>query len=136
MQQILTMMIFALFVSIAFPCSSTAEETGAKPRFMGVFKGSYRDSYPQAVVVKRFLITNGAYAVKVPAIGDEDTIQKMSDKVLNDFIQKGSRSCTSHYYVIEEVSTGLNYHPDGSLLLHSDANVVCFNTTTPLKKRK
>jgi hypothetical protein len=99
---------------------------------MGIFKGSYRDTFPQAVVVKRFLINNGVFTVNSKAIGDAETIQRMSEKLMNDFISKGSESCKSQqYYVIEEVAVQLGYHPDGSHLLHADANVVCFNMIKP-----
>lgn len=129
MRRWLAIMIFTLSISAACVGSSVAEETGSKPKFMGVFKGSYHYSYPQAIVVKRFLINNGAFTANSKTIGDAETIQKMSDKVINDFVSKGSESCKlQQYYVIEEVATQLSYHPDGSHLLHSDANVVCFNT--------
>jgi hypothetical protein len=127
-------MMIALSLSMAFAGSSAAEGSSAKPRFMGIFKGSYRYSFPQAVVVKRFLVNNGVFAKNAVAIGDAETIQKMSDKIMKDFISKGFESCTAQqYYVIEEVNTVLNYHPDGSHLLHSDANIVCFNTNEPLE---
>jgi hypothetical protein len=122
------MMTFALSITIPSVGSSAGEETATQSKFMGIFKGSFRDSFPQAVVVKRFLINNGAFTANSKSIGDADTIQKMSDKIMKDFISKGSESCKSQqYYVIEEVATQLNYHPDGSHLLHSDANIVCFN---------
>jgi len=133
MRRLLMIMIIVLSVPITFAGSTAAEETGGKPKFMGIFKGSYRESFPQAIVVKRFLINNGTFAVNSKTIGDAETIQKMSEKIMSDFISKGSESCKSQqYYVIEEVATALNYHPDGSHLLHSDANVVCFNTNKPL----
>jgi hypothetical protein len=122
------MMIIALSTTIPTVESFAVEETAPMTKFMGVFKGGFRDSYPKAIVVKRFLINNGAFAVNSKIIGDAETIQKMTDKVINDFISKGSESCKSvQYFVIEEIATQLSYHPDGSHLLHSDANVVCFN---------
>jgi hypothetical protein len=126
------MIIFALSITIPSAGSYAAEETASKTKFMGIFKGSFHNSFPQAVVVKRFLINNGVFAINSKTIGDAETIQRMSDKIMNDFISKGSESCKSqHYYVIEEVNTQLNYHPDGSHLLHADANVVCFNMVKP-----
>lgn len=129
MRLLLMMIILALSIPAVFVESSAAEETVAKPQFMGIFKGSYRDSYPQAIVVKRFLIANGAYSKKKRTTGDEVIVQKMSEKVLNEFISKGSANCKSQYFVIEEVSTQVGYHPKGPLLLLLDANVVCFNTS-------
>ncbi len=130
-------MIFALAISTVYVGSSSAEEKSEKAQFMGIFKGSYKISFPQAIVVKRFLINNGVFAKNSAAIGDAETIQKMSDMMMKYFIAKGAESCKGQqYYVIEEVATALNYHPDGSHLLHSDANIVCFNTNEPLEKRQ
>lgn len=128
MRRWLTMMIFVLTMAVPFVSRAAAEETVTKARFMGIFKGSYRDTYPQAVIVKRFLINNAVFTVNSKAIADAETIQRMSEKLMADFIFKGSESCKAQsYYVIEEVAVQLNYHPDGSHLLHADANVVCFN---------
>ena len=128
MRQWLTMIIFVLTIAVPLAARAAAEEVVTKTRFMGIFKGSYHDSHPQAVIVKRFLINNAVFAVNTKSIADAETIQKMSEKLMTDFISKGSESCKAQpYYVIEEVAVQLNYHPDGSHLLHADANVVCFN---------
>ncbi|MDD5286518.1 MAG: hypothetical protein PHD54_11720 [Desulfuromonadaceae bacterium] len=128
MQRWLKIMIIALSITIPFTGSSTAEEAATKSKFMGIFKGSYQSTYPQAVVVKRFLINNAVFTVNSKTIADAQTIQSMSEKLMTEFISKGSESCKAQqYYVIEEVAVQLNYHPDGSHLLHADANVVCFN---------
>lgn len=132
MRLLLTRIIFTLSICTAFTGISAAEETVGKPKFMGVFKGSFMGSYPEALVVKRFLISNGAYAKKKRTIDEENTVQKMSTRILNDFISKGSQNCKSQYYLIEEVSTALAYNQKGALLVNMDANVVCFNSDKPL----
>ena len=128
MKRFITMTILALSLSISLAGNSSAEETKTKAEFKGIFKGSYRESYPQASVTKRYLITNASYSNKKRKVGDEDTVLKMSEKMLNDFILKSAERCQSRYFVIEEVATSLGYHPNGSLLVVLDANVVCFNT--------
>ena len=125
-------MILAVAITIPFAGSSAAEEAVTKAKFLGIFKGNYRDTYPLAVVVKRFLINNAVFTVNSKTIADAQTIQSMSEKLMAEFISKGAESCKAQqYYVIEEVAVQLNYHPDGSHLLHADANVVCFNMIKP-----
>jgi len=125
-------MVFTLSICTAFTGIAAAEETVGKPKFMGVFKGSFIGSYPEALVVKRFLISNDAFAKKKRTSGEENMVQKMSAKILADFISKGSDNCKSQYYLLEEVSTALAYNQKGALLVNMDANIVCFNSDKPI----
>lgn len=138
-------LVKVLTVIVALVLSIAGDSIAGNSIEAGIFKGSVREVFPNAIYVDSFILNNsGTSGLSRSSI---DFYQSEYRRYRSDFMQYGADKCETQYHALEHFDVQIAF-AGTNLMTVGTANVVCFNLpeknkgvaapaeTKPAKKKK
>ena len=115
-----------LVMAVAIMLSISFNVFAGDSTFMGFYKGSLREAFPNALYVDDIYISNSSTSFGL-GIGAVDFYQQEQKNYKNAFREKAIDSCSSTYSAIDHFEIQLAFNASSNFMIAATCNVVCFN---------